>query len=533
MYGLELPELNYVDVVEKVVELMAEDGTFLESSSDSESSARNSGRALETIGLALSFMDESTKNSVRDLVAGVAAAVNTLLSTAKDAWRGADALFLGSTSDGLEITSTVLEGTARLMGVLSDTIDVTPSTIHRFGNFFISRKAVTDLSGAFHLLSGARTLMHHPSGPPLTVIATPTMSDSSTKKYVVSVRNLFGKSAGNCQVNATVKSTIDNRIMLKSEPMLATVGQPTSHELDLLQHGPVPGAYSVLIDVQCQAGTGRARVKRALTISTQISRSEFVLSTASRPTGAASSSQTTSFPDPFADKVVVPQSTPFMRLSITLTSNSGPISPHQVMVRFTHIKGGESSYVVLEPESEAAGQHSAVVDCRDKQMWLSGSGDHRASVIIGDRLLHNSVVWDLGVMSLRLPSTASRKAVKLYQRSLSHESDTATQALPEIIHQVKKPAARPPEATSLLFTLLVTLPLITFVVHTAFTYSKRAPSPAGVWAFLFQVCIGTMFTIYFLFWYSLDLFTALKYLAPCSVVTVCVGSRAMQKLTRS
>lgn len=534
MLGLEKADINWFEVVENVVDLMAEDGTFAESA-ESDSTAGNTGLALDTIALALSFMDEDTKESARDLVAGAADAAHTLLAAAEDNCGGSDALFLGSVRDRLQSTSTVLEGTTHLLRQLRDSVDVTPSHIYRLGNFFVSQKSVGDLPGAFHLLKGLRAAMHSPVATPVAVITTPTMSDSSTAKYVVSIRNLLGQPVDKCQVSLSATSVADERVFLRSEPMVAIADQNSAinYELDVLQHGPLPGLYSMQIDVKNEARSIRAQVKRTLKIRTKITASELTFSTSSRPTSPLTSTQTITFPDSFAEKVVVSRSTPFMRLSLTLTSNSGPISPHQVMVRFTHLRGGESTYFVLEPDTKTVGQHDALVDCRDKRTWLSGSGDHRAVVIVGDHLLHKSVVWDLGIWSLRLPPTALKKTMPLYQQSLSHESETSMHALPEIIHQVKQPAPRPPKAISLFFTGIVVLPVVIFVLHTVLTYSTRAMALAGAWAFLFQFCIGLTFLLYLLFWYTLDLFTTLKYLIPLSVVTMCIGSLTLQKLTQS
>ena len=83
LFNLEA-DVDWVSVVEHVIELMTEDGTFATSPADSDSNANNSGLALDTIALALSFMDEDTKDSVRDLVAGAADAVKTLLAAAED-----------------------------------------------------------------------------------------------------------------------------------------------------------------------------------------------------------------------------------------------------------------------------------------------------------------------------------------------------------------------------------------------------------------------------------------------------------------
>ena len=84
MFGIAAPQLDWVQVVERVLELMGEDGAFADSPDDREFSARNTGRALATIAMALGSMDEDAKESVGDLVAGAADAANTVVAAAQE-----------------------------------------------------------------------------------------------------------------------------------------------------------------------------------------------------------------------------------------------------------------------------------------------------------------------------------------------------------------------------------------------------------------------------------------------------------------
>ncbi|ETW08046.1 hypothetical protein H310_02416 [Aphanomyces invadans] len=201
-----------------------------------------------------------------------------------------------------------------------------------------------------------------------------------------------------------------------------------------------------------------------------------------------------------------------------------PMVAHQAVLRFTNTESSVDATFPLESTTDSTMQAAVTVDAS----LLSGL--YGVQLIVGDVQFENAIEWNLGQVALDIPPAPPAPSPPLYTTSLLHESDVTLHALPEITHAMRPPAARPREVVSYVFTVLVLVPLVVFVLWALRTQSlANVPSTFGgvVVTIGFFASVLAVLGLYGLFWLQLTMFAVLTYLAVLGPVVIATGHLAL------
>ncbi|RHY29698.1 hypothetical protein DYB32_004942 [Aphanomyces invadans] len=220
-----------------------------------------------------------------------------------------------------------------------------------------------------------------------------------------------------------------------------------------------------------------------------------------------------------------------------------PMVAHQAVLRFTNTESSVDATFPLESTTDSTMQAAVTVDAS----LLSGLYD--VQLIVGDvqfevycprnsvssltQNSQNAIEWNLGQVALDIPPAPPAPSPPLYTTSLLHESDVTLHALPEITHAMRPPAARPREVVSYVFTVLVLVPLVVFVLWALRTQSlANVPSTFGgvVVTIGFFASVLAVLGLYGLFWLQLTMFAVLTYLAVLGPVVIATGHLALHAI---
>ncbi|KAK9206513.1 hypothetical protein WN943_016790 [Citrus x changshan-huyou] len=218
-----------------------------------------------------------------------------------------------------------------------------------------------------------------------------------------------------------------------------------------------------------------------------------------------------------------------LRLSFQMSTPLGnAFKPHQAFLRLRHETKVEHTFVV----GSSGKKFEITLDFLglvEKFFYLSGRYDIQLTV--GDAVMENSLLRDIGYVELDLPEPPENAS-----RPPPQPVDPYTRYGPkaEITHIFRAPEKRPPQELSLAFLVLTILPLFGFIIGLLRlgVNLKNFPSSAvpATFAVIFHLGIAAVLLLYVLFWLKLDLFTTLKTLCFLGVFLMVVGHRTLSHL---
>jgi hypothetical protein len=140
-------------------------------------------------------------------------------------------------------------------------------------------------------------------------------------------------------------------------------------------------------------------------------------------------------------------------------------------------------------------------------------GVYQISLLFGDTALVQPHEWLVGKIQLTFPSKPIVN-LPLYSKALLYTSDTTLHELPEIEHHMRPPAKRASSFTALVFSLLVSFPLLTLTV----SFVELKPTVqrlTSVASTATVVLFGGLLLLYGGYWLGLEglsFYEAIKYL---------------------
>ncbi|KAH9729320.1 Dolichyl-diphosphooligosaccharide--protein glycosyltransferase subunit 2 [Citrus sinensis] len=200
-----------------------------------------------------------------------------------------------------------------------------------------------------------------------------------------------------------------------------------------------------------------------------------------------------------------------------------------VSVSANHLQKLRLSFQMSTPLGNAFKPHQDFLGLVEKFFYLSGRYDIQLTV--GDAVMENSLLRDIGYVELDLPEPPENAS-----RPPPQPVDPYTRYGPkaEITHIFRAPEKRPPQELSLAFLVLTILPLFGFIIGLLRlgVNLKNFPSSAvpATFAVIFHLGIAAVLLLYVLFWLKLDLFTTLKTLCFLGVFLMVVGHRTLSHL---
>ncbi|GFZ20296.1 ribophorin II (RPN2) family protein [Actinidia rufa] len=194
-----------------------------------------------------------------------------------------------------------------------------------------------------------------------------------------------------------------------------------------------------------------------------------------------------------------------------------------------HLQKLRLSFQLTTPLGHSFKPHQDFLGLVERFFYLSGKYDIQLTV--GDAVMENSYLRELGSIELDLPE-APEKATRPPPQPVDPYLRYGPKA--EITHIFRTPDKRPPQELSLAFVALVILPFLGFVVGLLRlgVNLKNFPTSTvpATFAILFQLGIAAVLSLYVLFWLKLDLFTTLKALSFLGIFLMFVGHRTLSHL---
>lgn len=197
------------------------------------------------------------------------------------------------------------------------------------------------------------------------------------------------------------------------------------------------------------------------------------------------------------------------------------VKAHQA---FFYLKNKQDSAVttfIAEPDANLL--YTATFEVKEH---LEFSGEYEVSLGVGDSLFRPGFI-EVSLGGIVVTGLPEPKRSGTFNRKYLEKYDL----LEEKSHTFREPEARPPVIISLVFTGACAVPLLGLLIawrQMGINVQKLQSSFIP-----FHVAIGSIFGLYFLYWYQLNMFTTLKCLGLLGSVTFILGNKVLSSLASS
>lgn len=305
---------------------------------------------------------------------------------------------------GLSVSSNIVTGAYILSKVVGKTPPISKMQAVKFANYFLNRKNVNQVKGAWHVLSALQTLATNDFHTPVTVTVASTPSVSSSSPLVrVQITDVFGNSLGkmNVQIDSAMRQSDGAVVMSKS---LMKESSDTFYEVDLMAAKPGRGFYELTVTAN-PAGKANAKLvgNEAAVLLVKVLGSVSVDSVEIGVGDADQSTATKTTKVAANDKLKAPLTADHhhkLVMKFAVTDQGEKVRVHQAFVRFA-LNDAEIIYVA-EPDN--AGNYKFDLDVSSKaKEFGSKSGKYSIHLIIGDAVINNPIDWYVGDINLDFP----------------------------------------------------------------------------------------------------------------------------------
>lgn len=519
-------------IFQSIKALSQSDGRWRYSSNNPASSSYAAGVALETlagvVSLATSEVDESLIGTLKN-------DISKLFDSTEKYDDGAFYFDekVGDTGP-LLASSSVIRGLTAFAAVTSKSIHLPGDKILGLAKYFLSIGVPGKATDLYNQMEALACLEDNRVSIPLIVSLPSTVLSLTTRDQLkVKVNTVLGSAAPPLSVKlmqASSSGSKDASVFASQE--LKFDQQTGFHILDTLPNNLDVGEYIFSFQIvfhdpenkKVYATGGRTKVPLYVTGEIKINKAEIAV------LDNLGSIETLKKLD-LAGKNDLSLSANHLQklhLSFQLATPLGqPFEPHQAFLKLIHETKVEQIFVLGN-----SGKQLEIVlgffGLVEKFFHLSGK--YEIQLAVGDAVMENSFLQDLGSVDLDLPE-APEKAT----RPLAQAVDLYTRYEPkaEISHIFRAPEKRPPQQLSLAFLALIFLPFLGFLVgllQLGVNMNNFPSSTAAIFAILFHLGIAAVLSLYLLFWLKLDLFTTLKALGFLGVFLMFVGHRTLSHI---
>jgi len=506
----KIEDFDFSKVIAKVSKLQEEDGSF-RIDPDQSPAAANAGFAFEVIGAVIRRFPELEKKNSAD-IRSVIDRIEALLELG---FKDESIDFSDATHNNLVGSTLVLAGVVDLASSLEEKLDISENHLITFTSFLIANKYVQDIENIYFLLDGLVAASDNPINVPLIL----SLVEAKPQKLTVKVTTVFDKPVPAKVVVTEAKGP--GGVVFKSGALSKKGETYFLENAENHWKDSKSGVYLLSFTVTPIGEDERykeAVIHRSVKLTTQISSVEIDVSV-SESAKASSSDKNfkASHPGHLNGKVTV-DADRFVHIKLTLSFSKAEFQPQQVFLQLTKEKNQAAIFVL-----QSAGKDSFFTKLNlgsaEFQESVFGSGDYQVSIIIGDSLLVNSLVWPIGQFSIDVSSTQKQNATDPFLPA------------PEIDHIFQKPDDRPSASVALIFSGLVLAPLFVIflgLTTTGIRYDVPANGTEFISGFLFQVCLALILLLYVFYWLQLNIFQALAGLGVLSIPTLFFGNQALK-----
>ncbi|XP_073991752.1 oligosaccharide transferase delta subunit [Rhodnius prolixus] len=435
---------------------------------------------------------------------------------------------------GLSITALLVSGALKLCEAVKESqLPLTSDQTVKFSNYFLSRRSVQSVKGAYSLLNVIGLLSSNKFQNPIVVGLEGTGAVSlDNSKISVRVCDLLGQPLP-FPLTVTLESATrvsDGVVILSKKKFQPVASDKMLYTVFLLEGktSETPGPYRLSVSavptstqVPSTRFVGNVNVPLDVRIMATVVLAEPLL------VGVADSDQLTqpkfhkvSMPNKLKETLEVDSLQKLaVRFSLKEKTTGKPIKVHQAFVRLLHHNTNQE--VIFVTDVDVNHNYKLDLDIGAKSHELGHlSGLYKVELIVGDNYVANSFRWLIADVKLNF--------------GVEHPAKSQTQSIfktkPEIKHLFREPERRPPILVSNLFTGLVLLPLIILLIlwfQLGINLSNFSFSLSTIG---FHLGLGAIFTLFGLFWLQLNMFETLKYLLGLGVVTFLCGNKLLAKV---
>jgi oligosaccharyltransferase complex subunit delta (ribophorin II) len=448
---------------------------------------------------------------------------------------------------GLGVTAFFIEGAFKLAAKLDQQPQILKNKLQQLAAYVMSRRDSQNVKNVYFVLLAAQTLSDNKYMVPVAV----TLSSGRTlttgeqaSKIQVKVSTLMGSQlpGGVGAVTADqVNRPADGVVVMNKEALKQSASDKTLYELDLMKVKPNAGFYTVTLSVaektagasssKDKAPAGQSKLvglapgqaKLDVKVSSELSVNNFNIAVIDGESSSTTNRQT---PVVHPESLKQPLSADYSQKVIATfkiqDKHTGrDFAPHQVFMRLLHVSSDQEVFFVCEKSTGNQYEFELNIKSSEKA-FRSLSGDYEMHLIVGDAVVTNSFVWNIGQLAVTFYDGQQYSAPSFL---------VEYQPKPEIHHKFREPEPRPAIVFSQLFAAAAVLPLIGLIV---------AWSRLGVNLDHFQVSdlatlgfhggLAAIFGLYYCYWAHLNMFQTMKYLVPLGLLTFFAGHKLLRRL---
>ena len=447
---------------------------------------------------------------------------------------------------GLTASSNVVTGAYNLAKTVGKAPPLGKIVAVKLANYFLSRKSVTMVKGAWSLLSALISLSKNDYHIPvaITLASPPAVSDNSPT-VKVQVTDVMGGDLGpmTVQIDSAMRQD-DGAVIMSKSKMKALKEEATFYEVDLMAVKPGKGFYELTLTAQPSkaneklAGNEAAMLLVKVLGSIDIDKVEIGVGDADQST--APKLNPVAHPNKVAKLMTADHHHKvILRFVVKDRANGAKVKVHQAFVKLA--LGDAEIIYVAEPDSSNNYKFDLDVSSKAKEFG-SKSGKYSLSLIIGDAVVSNPVNWHIADIDLQFPGTylvffvCPSIIFKIFVSILAADSgkeslkEAPNKPKPEIRHLFKEPEKRPPALVSTAFTGLCLLPFAVMLIAWLRLGVNVSAFSLSLSSLGFHAGMGSIFLLYVYFWLQLDMFTTIKYLLMAGVVTFLCGNSMLVKI---
>lgn len=441
---------------------------------------------------------------------------------------------------GLAVTSKVVSGIIALGEQQGQKLIKDEQAI-KFAKYFLNRKYVHSLKDIHHLLVGLGALSNNKQLVPVVVsVFRSALITKENPALKVRVTNLLDQTIPDITVTAISLETaqqdsttiLENKDLVKSDDAddFIVIDSEVakgfiaahSYKIDVMEANPTRGAYSCKLEVGLSKDSKHLVLDGPFTVSLKVLARIMVedveIGVGDRDHSTVSKINKLKFPAKlsagldadFHQKVV-------MTFNLKDMNTDQLVTAHQTFIRLVHETTGQEIFFVAEADSDDHYKFTLDVGATGKDSFNHQSGKYRMSLIVGDKAMQLPISWTLGDVTLTF--SGQPKTTKRQER--------ITEPKPVIEHMFRVPEKRPAKIVSSAFTILVVSPLLIMFGMWGKIGANISNLSLTIPTLLFHVGLACIFSLYYMFWVSFDMFYTLKLLVLIGGMTFLGGNKML------
>lgn len=417
---------------------------------------------------------------------------------------------------GLSITALIINGIWKISKAIQTSVPLAEDQLHKFTEYFLSRRLVQQAKGAAVLLDVLETISADRKVAPICITFVGNgLLQPDSQVLNIKVVDLLGKALQPTisTISASVLSKADNSVLASKLTLVAKNSDKTVHELDLKSLKLTRGSNIIQITADAYKHSLHFKVLGKVKVSS------LEIGVGESDSSSTIQKQTITYPNKLSSALNVDQQQKILLKTLLVDETTGkPINVHQAFILFRDSSDHEIVFVAEQDTSKA---YKFDLDVGARSVFFNHrSGLYALELIVGDASIANSFRWHLADIEL-----------KFHERDQPATNVNVSRSpRPEIVHQFREPEPRPSRFVSDVFTALCAAPLLILFALWSKIGINISSSSFSLSAIGFHLSFAAILGLFTLFWLKLNMFETLRLLMPLLIVTFLVGNRFLRSL---